>query len=204
MAQPVPPHQQSPLQPPPMPPQTLAYASPPMGAVGAAWRQGNQLVTPREVDLGDVCVKCGAPAEGWRWNKTLYWISSVYILLIFVPFGLIILLIVYLAARKSAKVSAGLCPEHRKRRQTGMIITTLLALAGGVGLVAGIQVAAESRSSDPPIGVLVVLAGIVLLIASVVTGTTMARVLSPKKMDDRYAWFRGAGNGYLRTLNTVP
>lgn len=200
-----------PIPPPPLqqqqwqqPVQPLGYASPMISQnPGAAWRKGNQLVTTREADLGDACVKCGAPAEGWRWNKTMYWISPVWVLLIFLPFGLIILLIVYLAVRKSAKVSAGLCPAHRARRRNGLVITTLLAVAGFIGLVAGITIAAESKSGDAPIGPFILVGGIVLLIASAVTGTTLARVLAPRKIDDHYAWFRGAGEGYLRQLSVI-
>src|SRR5687768_1205610 len=191
-SQPLPPQPQPhALQPPPMPAQPLAYASPMTGVANVAWRQGDQLVTPREVDLGDACVKCGAPAGGWRWRKTLYWISPVFILVIFVPLGLLILLILYLVLRKSAKVSAALCPVHRKRRNNGLVITTLLSVIGFSALLGGMVMSAESKSSDPPIGVLVVLAGLAMLIVAAVTGTTMARVLSPKKIDDRYAWLRG-------------
>ena len=47
------------------------------------WRQGDRIVATRDSDLGDACVKCGAPAEGWRWNKTLYWHEPwVYILIL--------------------------------------------------------------------------------------------------------------------------
>jgi hypothetical protein len=199
--------QPSGYQPPPppgMPAQMLGYASPMTGAVNAAWRRGNQVVATRDAELGDACVKCGAPAEGWRWNKTVYWISPAFLLLFFLPFGLIILLIVYLIVRKSAKVSAGLCPAHRSRRMKGILITTVLALAGAVGLVVGIGLSAEAKSSDPPIGIAVALASVVMLITSAVTGTTMARVLTPAKVDDHYAWYRGAGEGYLRLLNSTP
>jgi hypothetical protein len=203
---PQPPQQYQPMPPsmPPMPPQTLGYASPMTGAVNAAWRQGDQLVATRDADLGDACVKCGAPSEGWRWNKTHYWMSPAFFLLIFVPFGLLILLIVYLIVRKSAKVSAGLCPAHRKRRLNGLMITTLLVVFGFVALIGGLIVSGESKSSDPPIGIFIVLAGITMLIAGAVTGTTMARILSPRKIDDHYAWYRGAGEGYLRMLSSTP
>ena len=208
MSQPLPPPSLQPpphaLQPPPMPAQPLGYASPMTGVASVAWRRGSELVTPREVDLGDACVKCGAPTDGWRWRKTLYWISPVFILVIFVPLGLLILLILYLVLRKSAKVSAGLCPAHRRRRNNGLVITTLLSVIGVTAVFGGIFMSAESRSSDPPYGVLIVIGGLAMLLVAAATGTTMARVLSPKKIDDRYAWLRGAGEGYLQTLNTIP
>jgi len=165
----------------PMPPQAvqqLGYASPMTGVAGVAWRQGNQLVAPREVDLGDACVKCGAPAQGFRWRKTMYWISPVWILMIFVPFGLLILLILYLVLRKTAKVAAGLCPAHRKRRTTGVTVTTLLGIRGVGAFIGGLMIASESRGSDPPVGAFVVLAGVAMLITAAVTGTITVRGLA--------------------------
>jgi hypothetical protein len=191
--------------PPPMPAQaqTLSYASPIRGYVGA-WRRGNQLITTREADLGDACVKCGASADGWRWHKTLYWISPLWILLIFLPFGLIILLIIYLIVRKTARISAGLCPVHRKRRNIGLAITATLATLGFVAIIGGFVYAANARSSDPPVGIVLILAALAMFIAAAVTGVTMARVLSPRKIDDQYAYLNGAGPGFLATVDVAP
>ena len=196
--------QPPPLQPPPLQslqyeaPQTLSYASPRMPGGYGVWRQGDRVVATRESDLGDACVKCGAAADGWRWNKTVYWHEPWLFVLIFFP-GLLIYLIVALALRKSAKVSAGLCPAHRARRNRGLMIATALTILGAGGIVGGIVVSAESRRGGEW-GVLGVLAGFALLIAAVVVANTMARVLTPKKIDAHYAWYGGAGEGYLRSL----
>ena len=195
-----------PLAPPPMPPpmpvQTLGYASPRMASGGyGVWRQGDRIVATRDSDLGDACVKCGAPAEGWRWNKTLYWHEPwVYILIL--P-GILVYAICALVLRKSAKVSAGLCPAHRKRRNIGILLTWLLSLAGIAAFIGGIAVAGGD-SNTPEWGMLIVLLGFVMIVAAVIVGNSMARVLTPKRIDDHYAWYGGAHEAYLGTLNSTP
>ena len=188
--------------PPPMPPQTLGYASPrnPSPSYGyGLWRQGDRVVATREMDLGDACVKCGAPCDGWRWNKTLYW-HEPWVYALIIP-GVLIYAICALVLRKSAKVSAGLCPVHRKRRYTGIFLVWVLSLLGLGCFIGGIGVSANSKS--PELGVAILFAGIAMWIVAVVVGNVMARVLVPKKIDERYAWYSGADEAYLQTLQPI-
>ncbi|MEA2736225.1 MAG: hypothetical protein QOE14_2676 [Humisphaera sp.] len=187
-----------------MPAQVLSYASPgsaPMHAAGytGLWRQGDRVVATRDADLGDACVKCGAAAAGWRWNKTLYWHEPWLYVLIFFP-GLLIYAIVALALRKGAKVSVGLCPAHRKRRNTGILLVVLLTLLGIVSMIGGMIIASDKNGEW---GFLGVLAGFGMIIAAVIIGNTMTRVLTAKKIDDHYAWYGGASEVYLRTLDSI-
>jgi len=189
-----------PLVPPAAPPQTLGYATPHMnmarGGYGV-WRQGDRIVATREIDLGDACVKCGAACDGWRWNKTLYWHEPWLYVLIFFP-GLLIYAIVALVVRKKARVAAGLCAEHRKRRNVGVLLTWLLTLAGLGGFVGGMFVMSEKNYEA--IGAAIFFGGIVLWIIAAVVAAAMTRVLMPKKIDEHYAWFAGANEPFLRTL----
>ena len=188
-----------PLVPPPMPAQTLAYATPRMnmarGGYGV-WRQGNRIVATREIDLGDACVKCGAPSDGWRWNKTLYW-HEPWIYVLILP-GLLVYAICALILRKNARVAAGLCPVHRKRRNLGILLTWLLTIGGFVGFIGGMIVMSDDKSVG--LGAGMFFGGIVLWIVAAIVASVMARVLVPKKIDEQYAWFAGADEAFLRTL----
>ncbi len=205
--QPYPPQQGYPQQqyqpvPPPMPPQTLGYASPRMTQPTygyGLWRQGDRIVATRDIDLGDACVKCGAACDGWRWNKTLYWHEPwVYILIL--P-GILIYAICALVLRKSARVSAGLCPAHRKRRNIGMLIVWILSLLGVACLIGGPVLA--GNYDNAALGVSGVLLAFALWIVAVILGNSRVRVLAPKKIDDHYAWFGGAGEAYLQMLQPI-
>jgi len=164
------------------------------------WRQGDRIVAMREIDLGDVCVKCGAACEGWRWKKTLYW-HEPWVYALILP-GVLIYAICAMVLRKGAKVRAGLCPAHRKRRNIGVLLTWLLSLGGLGGFIGGCIVASE-RSTEG-LGLAMVLVGFILIIAAVIVGNTMTRVLTPKKIDDHYAWFAGASEVFLQTLPPIP
>src|SRR3712207_3999182 len=60
-----------------------------------AWREGPVLIVPTLVSLPDACVKCSAPAGGWRLRKTLAWHNPLLALMIIFP-GLLIYAIVAL------------------------------------------------------------------------------------------------------------
>jgi uncharacterized membrane protein len=64
--------------------------------------------------------------------------------------------------------------------------------------------AANSRSNDPPLGLIATLVALVMFLIAGVAGATMVRVLSPRKIDEQYAWLNGAGLGYLTTLDVAP
>ena len=183
--------------PPPMPPPMLSYASPVMSAGAGVWRRGDRVVATRDADFGDACVKCGAACDGWRWRKTVYWHEPWLFVLILFP-GLLIYAIVALCVRKNARVSAGLCPAHRARRNLGIAVTWALALLGAGALVGGMIVSAE-RGGVADFALPLVLFGFALIVVAVVVGNTV-RVLTPKKIDRDYAWYAGATEPFLRTL----
>ena len=79
-----------------------------------------------------------------------------------------------------------------------MLLTWVLSLLGCAGFFGGIIVAANSKS--PEWGVALLLGGFAMFIAAVIVANAMARVLVPKKIDERYAWYGGAGEAFLRTL----
>src|SRR3954447_25069962 len=51
---------------------------------GGVWREGDVLVMARGAVLPDLCVKCAAPAGGYRLRRNLSWHPwPIYLLIIF-------------------------------------------------------------------------------------------------------------------------
>jgi hypothetical protein len=185
---------------PPAVPQVLSYAMPYAPLSGGVWREGQLIVVPTQAELPDVCVKCGEPADGWRWRKKLYWHHPALFLLIIFP-GLLIYVIVALCVRKKATVGVGLCRAHRSHRNKWILATWMLTLGGIAGLVAGIAVAAGALGNQAAgYGMFVILAAMVMLIFAAVGGMRGARVLLPRKIDGPWAWYTGGGERFLRGL----
>jgi len=182
------------LQPQPQAQPVLPYATPFSHQVGGAWREGSQLVVTKEVALPPLCVKCNAPAEGPPWTKTLYWHNpALYVLIVF-P-GILIYAIVALCVRQRARVSAGLCPVHRKARGRKMLIAWSIAGAGLLTAITGFAIVGDRQTETA--GLICILVGILVLIVAGVLGLLFSNVLAPMKMEGNYAWLKGAGNDFL-------
>ncbi len=186
---------------PPLPVQPLAYATP----VGyqhnvslGPWSDGPQLITPTSMVLPSRCVKCNADCEGYWLKKTYYWHTPALFFLIIFP-GVLIYAIVAMIVRKSATIEVGLCPVHRKRRFN--FIVSAWALAGVAIVLVIVGLGLNGSRSTESLGAMLALLGIPVLIAAIVMGVVASRVaLSPTKIDARFAWFKGAGAGFLATL----
>ena len=155
-----------------------------------AYQQGGLLLVPAfSARLPDRCVVCNAPAPGYRLQKTFYWHPpAVYLALML---GALPYVIAAAITRKRAHLALGLCGEHRARRRNGLF------LAWG-GFVLGLVVMFAGAMSDnsAPEGLL---AGIALMIVLPITGGIMARVATPKRIDDHYAWMK-VGQPFLDSL----
>src|ERR1043165_4984617 len=91
----------------------------PSGAAGSLWRRDKQLVTRSETPFPARCVRCNAPANGYRLKRQLYWHPPAYYL--FILFNLLVYAIVAMCVRKKAILHVGLCEKHRERRKWGMV-----------------------------------------------------------------------------------
>ncbi|MFC2173471.1 hypothetical protein ACFLU6_12690 [Acidobacteriota bacterium] len=151
-------------------------------------RQGGCLVVRKNMALPDRCVKCNAPAEGQRYQKTLYWHNPVwYILILISP---IIYIIAALIVREKVPVDLGFCQAHRsKRRMHILIIWILLAVSVGLLIVAA---AAET-------GELAALGGL-LLLGDLIYAAIAVPVVRISKVDRGYVWLKGVHKQYLETL----
>ncbi|HEU6449668.1 MAG TPA: DUF4339 domain-containing protein [Verrucomicrobiae bacterium] len=155
---------------------------------GNLWRLNKKLVARSETIFPDRCVKCNAPAGGFRLKRTLYWAHPAYLLLILC--NLLILLIVYLIVRKKAVVEIGLCEKHRIKRKRGIIIGWS-SVALWIVLI-GCAATWESGWT--------VLVAFLVLLGGGITGGVMARTVAPTKIDKEYVWLNGVHRDFLADL----
>src|SRR6478735_23856 len=188
---------QPPNAPPPLPPAVLPYAVPlsNQSSAGGPWREGSLLVTTTFAQLPHVCVKCNVPvldgaAGGKRLTQKYTWHHPALYFLI-LP-GVLIYAIVALVLQKKATVELSLCPAHNSRRVKWLIFTWVSVL-GGLGLVAfgcaGGMGMAKNNDMWPA---WTMLAGALIAIVGGIVAVINGRVLTPRRIDDRHAWFKGA------------
>ncbi len=118
--------------------------------------------------------------------------SAGYYLLILVSW--LVYLIVALCIRKQATLHMGVCEEHRAKRRTAIMLSWLLAGIGVVMVIAGISGDAET---------LIGLGGLNLL-GAITYGLLSARLVSVKKISDRFIWLKGVNPDYLARLPDWP
>ena len=159
-------------------------------ASGQAWRSDDKLVLTRDASLPDRCIKCNAPANGFRMKRHLHWHPSPYFILIVSP---PIYIIVALCVRKSARVEIGLCEPHRRHRNKWMIICSVTAVTAIVIMVIGLL----SRGSY---GVL----GFFMLAFAAVAAVITGRIIAATRIDKEYVWLKGCGREYLDEFPEWP
>jgi hypothetical protein len=157
------------------------------------WREGDVLVMERSAMLPDRCVKCNAPANGYKLWRNLSWHSPVYFLLVLL--SPLIYIVVALIVRKTATIAIGLCETHRKKRRTMIAVAWLLFLASIASFFVAVQF-------DPPIGPSIVIAGIVVMLTSLVMAAMISQIVKPVNIDYRFVRLRGVGADFLDTLPT--
>jgi hypothetical protein len=178
--------------------QTPFYGGPfvqaPFVQAPGIWQDGAMLITTRDGDvvLPDRCVKCNGPANGYRLRRKLSWHSPLLYLLILA--GWLVYLIVVLVVRKTARVHVGLCERHLNNRRTALYIAWFLCLAG----IAAIVLAFANSSGGAGFF------GILLLITAAIYGNFAPRIIYASKIDDRFAWIKGANREYLSQFPQWP
>ena len=172
------------------------YVLPPPPNIGTpgsgVWRDGSKLVMAKDAQLPDRCVKCNSPAPDPKFRKKLSWHHPAIYILIFV--ALLIYLVVAMVLRKSITVGLGLCEEHKAKHRRNVFITWALILLSVGGFV--LAVIAEDNT--------LVLLGILLLLAGIIYAVAVVRIVTPAKIDDKFAWLRGVNKDYLNELPQWP
>lgn len=161
------------------------YVLPSPPPLGGVWRDRSTLVMSKEASLPDHCVKCNASANGLRVKRRLSWHHPAIYLVILVAW--IIYVVLALVLRKQATVYLGLCPEHYQRRRNLLIIGWVLLAIGLVSPVVGFS------SDYPAVG----LFGILILFISIIWLVIINRIVTVKKIDDRFVWLNGINADYL-------
>jgi len=156
------------------------------------WQDGKLLLCVREIVLPNhCCVKCDQPADGKPLRKRFSWHHPALALLILV--AILIYVIVALIVRKNATVVIPLCRRHRARRDRSIWIALALLFGGIAAIVASIAL---------EIGWIAGL-GCLSMLASAIVAIAGTQTISPKKIDDHYAWFKGASRAYLSALPQI-
>jgi hypothetical protein len=153
------------------------------------WQDAGVLVVQKGATLPDRCVRCNGRANGSGYRGSFYWHPPALYLLILC--GLLVYLIVALIVRKGAVVFVGLCPDHFAQRRRSRIGSALLAVVGVVFLLAAIEY-----------GQFFGWTGLAMVLGGAIWGTIGGRSLSPVRIDDNFARFRGADPDYLAMLPT--
>jgi hypothetical protein len=164
------------------PPQSALKASGP-----ECYRDGKLLVVPAGQGLPARCVKCNAPATMDK-ARTYSWHSPGWYLLLFV--AVLVYLIAHVIVRKKVKLEIGLCAAHRQRRRNLNLTALGLFVAGGLCIFGAVHYGYE------PLGWTAAL----VLLVSVVVAIFAGGIVSPTRIDDTEARFRGCGAAFLDSL----
>jgi hypothetical protein len=159
------------------------------------WQDGNLLVLRRGSVLPDRCIKCNAPAEGYRLRRNLSWHNPALFLTILA--GLLIYVIIALIVRQTMQVEIGLCPVHRSKRLRAIAIGWILALAGIATMILGGTTGGRQSGGYMLIGLGILLIGLFY-------GLIGSSTVSPKKIDPYFGWLKGACREYLAELPPSP
>lgn len=170
------------------PPEARVTARAPLDDGSQVWREGDLVILTPSGDLPPRCVKCNADAEHPVKERTIYWHTPWLYVLILV--SILIYLIVALIARKSARISPGLCSEHRRQRNN-VIVGSLLAALCGIGLVVfGIS------NSNGGAGLM----GALVLLAAIIFGMVKGRLVYATRIDANRISLKGFGEAFLASL----
>lgn len=158
---------------------------------GGPWRSGRLLVMDKAAPLPETCVTCNAPADGFTIRRRLVWHSAWLYLLLLV--NVLVYIVAVLIVQKKAVIRVGLCPLHRRRRRTCLLIAwslVILSMALPVGLMILYPDAASFGFIALPF----------LLICGALIGIFGGRVVYPKRIDDQFAWISGVSPAFLNRL----
>jgi hypothetical protein len=160
-------------------------------AVLSAYCDGVKLIVPQGAALPtNLCIRCGAPANGKPLKKTFYWHTPWLFLAIFA--GLLIYAILALVIRKQITLYLPLCDEHSARR-------IRMILLGWAMVLAGIATIFLAVWADLDVWLSIFAVSALILIGAIV-GAAGANVISAKYIDARYASFTGPCRAFLDQL----
>jgi hypothetical protein len=160
-------------------------------AAGGLWRDDNRLIVAQGATFPHRCVKCNEPSEPPHKMQKVYWHHPAVYLLVF---GYAILyIIVALIVRRSAQINPGLCAEHREKRNLWIAIGWFGSIGGAIATI----VLARYQHIE---GWLAFILAVLVFVFFATLGIVKARILYPRRIDDRYARLLGADQRFLTSL----
>jgi hypothetical protein len=157
-------------------------------------REGKLLLMSKGAEFPDRCVKCNAPAEGYRLKRDLSWHSpGYYVLIFFLCPGLLTYIIVAMIVRKTARAWVPLCPRHRSARLRDIAI-------GWLGALAGIAMMFGAATAPGDYGPMMVTGGLVVFLVALLYGVLRAQAVVPSKIDKTMVWLRSISPDFLAML----
>jgi len=175
-----------------------------------AWRDGDELLAPRNALLVERCFRCGKPAVGGplvthlhvtnAYHRNAVSLSASSLLAILDLFAYGVFVIAFLADLPAAgrrRFQFGLCGAHRAQRYWVRWSAALAATAGPALWIGSLGFPVSEDA-----GVLMFLAGPILLwLAALLSGLTVG----PQLVGENARVFRlsGAGKGFLAAYPTA-
>jgi hypothetical protein len=160
-----------------------------------AWRDQKILVMIPNTALPPRCVKCNAPAHEPTKLRKVYWHHPAIYLLILL--NIIIYGIVAAIVRKRARVAAGLCAMHKKRRS----LVVKLAWSGCFSGIALLMYGFRDTTSN---GGVFAAAGMIAVLGSILAGIIGTRSVYAQKIEKSLLWLKGCGGEFLDSLPPLP
>ena len=147
-----------------------------------------------------ICVKTGTPAHQTV-KRTYHWSHPALLLTILA--GVLIYAILVMVLRKSVTLEIPLSQEVYDKRMRCLIVTRILMVLCIVGIISAIVIGAGFAAPYNSMGAIAAGLGfgsfLVLLIAAILD-SKFARIITPKKIENGYAWFKGASPILLAQL----
>jgi hypothetical protein len=155
---------------------------------GKCSRDGKNVIVGAGGDLPPRCIVCNAPVAHPIKSKKLYWHSPWLYLLILI--NILVYAIAGLIARKSVKVSAGLCEAHEARRKRRLFVLI------GIGVALWVIGTAFLYYGQGPAATGTFVLSFLSLIGAVFAG----RKVYALKITDEYARLGGCKEPFLASL----
>jgi len=163
------------------------YVLPPPPSEGV-WFDRSTLVMTKDAPLPDRCVKCNAPANGFRLKRKLAWHHpAIYLLALM---AVLIYALVAGIVSKRAIIYVGLCAKHVRRRRVKIAVGWFLLIASFVSVITAIA------NYSGILGLI----GFVVFFFAIIWLIVVARVVTPKRIDDHLVWLKGINSNYLSEL----
>ncbi len=156
-------------------------------ASSGVWRDGKTLVFEKGARLPNRCIKSNEPADRYI-RRDLTWAPPWVYLGIFG--GVLLIVVFYLIARKTAVAEFGITQEWVKRRRKRIALVWLLCLFGFGLVIAGATV--ENWA--------VLLGGVVIWVGALIYAVVAVPFYYVQRIDDRYVWLKGIHPHYLAEL----